>query len=150
MTTILIASDHAGYDLKTHLIPVLEKWGLKVLDLGTNSVDSVDYPDFGQKAAQAILDKKAQGIDMWGIIICGTGIGISIAANRSKGIRAAPVTTPEQATLAKQHNNANLLALGARLTPPEQAEKIIAAFIDAVFEGGRHERRVGKLDAIYC
>lgn len=144
--TILIASDHAGYELKTHLIPVLEKWGLKVLDLGTNSADSVDYPDFGQKAAEAILAKKAE----WGIIICGTGIGISIAANRYKGIRAAPVTTPEQAILAKQHNNANLLALGARLTAPAEAEKIVSAFIDAVFEGGRHERRVGKLDSCSC
>lgn len=146
MTNIIISSDHAGFDLKTHLIPFLEKKGLKVIDLGTNSAESVDYPDFGQKAAQAILDGTAE----WGILICGTGIGISIAANRFKGVRAAPVTTPEQAILAKQHNNANLLALGARLSAPQEVEAIVSAFMDTAFEGGRHQRRVGKLDDPSC
>lgn len=143
---IIIASDHAGFELKTVLTRFLQEKGYTVDDLGTNSADSVDYPDFGDKAAKAILDGKAP----WGIIICGTGIGISIAANRHKGIRAAVAVNPQMATLARQHNNANLLALGARLVTPEQAIHIVSAFIDADFEGGRHQRRIDKLDNSCC
>jgi ribose 5-phosphate isomerase B len=141
--TILIASDHAGYELKQHLMPFLQNKGLIVKDLGTSGPESVDYPDFGAKAARAILNKEAK----WGVIICGTGIGISIAANRFKGVRAALCATPEMASLARQHNDANLLALGGRTTAPEMAEKIVEAFINARFEGDRHARRTGKMDA---
>jgi ribose 5-phosphate isomerase B len=141
-THIIIAADHGGFDLKTHLVGFLKQEGFEVTDLGTANADAVDYPDFAQKAAKAILDGKAS----WGIIICGTGIGISIAANRIKGIRCALCTSPEMGRLARQHNNANLLALGGRTTTPADAEAIVKAFAEAEFEGGRHQNRVNKID----
>ncbi len=143
---ILLSADHAGFELKQHLKTFLEGKGYKTLDLGTNSTESVDYPDFGQKAAKAILAGDAE----LGIVICGTGIGISIAANRFKGIRCALCPTPDYAILARQHNNANLLALSGRLTPPDVAEAIVNAFLTTKFEGGRHEKRILKIDNPAC
>jgi len=139
---ILIASDHAGFALKQHLVGFLQKNGFDVLDLGTDSLDSVDYPDFGKKAAEAVLAGKSA----LGIVICGSGIGISITANRYKGIRCALCWTPEIARLARHHNNANMLALAGRFTTPEEAEAIVKAFIEAEFEGGRHQNRIVKID----
>lgn len=139
---ILIASDHAGFPLKQSLSSHLTEKGYTVVDLGTNSLDSVDYPDFGQAAAKAILDGKAPT----GIVICGTGIGISIAANRFKGIRCALCGDVETARLARQHNDANLLALSGRVLSPEQGRAIADAFLDTAFEGGRHQNRIIKID----
>jgi ribose 5-phosphate isomerase B len=132
---IIIASDHAGFELKEFL-----KKHFECIDLGTNSLESVDYPDFGKKAAAEV----AKG-DSVGIIICGSGIGISIAANRNPKARAALCLTAEMAKLARQHNDANILALGARLTTPEEALEIVKTFLATPFEGGRHQKRVEKL-----
>jgi len=138
---IHIASDHGGYALKSELIGLLKKKGYMIDDLGTYSEDSVDYPDLGKKAAEAVL---ADG--NFGIIICGTGIGISIAANRVKGIRAALCHCPEYAELARKHNNANILALGGRFLDADTAEKIAEVFLNTGFEGGRHQRRIDLID----
>lgn len=138
---IAIASDHAGYDLKVMLIEDLAAMGLSVLDLGTNGHESVDYPDFGHALAEAITAGKAAS----GILVCGTGIGISIAANRHDGIRAAVCHDETSARLAREHNDANVLALGARLVGPEVAKDCLRAFINTEFAGGRHARRVAKL-----
>ena len=119
----------------------LQRLGYAPLDLGTHSGDSVDYPDYGQALAEAITDGKAEK----GIAICGSGIGISIAANRHPGIRAALVSTAEAARLARQHNDANVLALGARLTDEATAKACLEVFLTTTFAGGRHEKRVEKL-----
>ena len=138
---IHIASDHGGFTLKSELIGLLKKKGYMTDDLGTYSEDSVDYPDFGRKAAEAVLSDGNPGI-----IICGTGIGISIAANRVKGIRAALCHCPEYAELARKHNDANILALGGRFVDPDTAERIIDTFLNTGFEGGRHQRRIDLID----
>ncbi|MDY0016300.1 MAG: ribose 5-phosphate isomerase B [Candidatus Delongbacteria bacterium] len=138
---IHIASDHGGFALKSEMIGLLKKKGYMIDDLGTYSEDSVDYPDLGKKAAEAVL---ADG--NFGIIICGTGIGISIAANRVKGIRAALCHCPEYAELARKHNDANILALGGRFTDADTAEKIAEVFLNTGFEGGRHQRRIDLID----
>lgn len=141
MPTLAIANDHAGLALKAALIPMLEARGFEVLNLGTDSADSVDYPDYGDAIARAILEGEAN----FGIAICGSGIGISIAANRHPGIRAALVHNIETATLARQHNDANVLCLGARFMSTEEATRCVEAFLTTAFEGGRHQRRVKKL-----
>ena len=141
MPTLAIANDHAGLALKAALIPMLEARGFEVLNLGTDSADSVDYPDYGDAIARAILEGEAN----FGIAICGSGIGISIAANRHPGIRAALVHNIETATLARQHNDANVLCLGARFMSAEEATRCVEAFLTTAFEGGRHQRRVEKL-----
>ena len=138
---VAIGSDHAGYELKEKLKEELAALGLEVVDQGTDSTESVDYPDFGEKVAQAIIAGEA---DM-GVIICGSGIGISIAANRHKEIRAALCHNEETAKLSRQHNNANVLALGARVVDEATARQCIQAFFTTEFEGGRHEVRVAKL-----
>lgn len=138
---IAIASDHAGFDLKTALVEDLQAAGMAVLDLGTNSRDSVDYPDFGDALAQAVISGKATR----GILVCGTGIGISIAANRHKGVRAAHCRDTTDARLARLHNDANVIALGARTTGVEVARDCLRIFLSTGFEGGRHQRRVDKL-----
>lgn len=138
---LAIASDHAGVELKTALKSTLETQGHEVLDLGTNSDASVDYPDFADALAGAIKEGKAA----MGVLICGSGIGISIAANRYKHIRAALCHSAEAAILSRQHNNANVLVLGARFISEEAAKEIAEAFFSSEFEGGRHERRVAKL-----
>ena len=139
--TVAIASDHAGVELKAALKGDLAKLGFKVLDLGPATTDSVDYPDYGHALASAIADGKAKA----GVAICGSGIGISIAVNRHAGLRAALVSDEATAKLARQHNDANVLALGARSTPADKAHGIVKAFFETEFEGGRHARRVEKL-----
>lgn len=140
---LAIASDHAAFALKAALLPWLRALGHDVADLGTHGPDSVDYPDFGHALGMAV----AHGAAARGIALCGSGIGISIAANRIAGCRCARVDDPLSATLARQHNDANAIALGARLIGEEMARACIAAFLDTDFEGGRHAARVAKLDA---
>lgn len=136
---ILIASDHAGFELKEFIRRKFDNY--QFIDLGTDSTESVDYPDYGHKLAQEIENKTAEK----GILICGSGIGISIAANRNKAVRAALCTSEEMALLARKHNDANVLALGARITSTENNLKIIEKFLTTPFDGGRHEDRVKKL-----
>lgn len=140
-TLIAIASDHAGYALKTTLVAELERLGYEALDLGAHGEDSVDYPDFGRAMGMAIENGQATR----GIIVCGTGIGISIAANRNPQIRAALCHDTTSARLARQHNDANVLALGARIVGSEVAKDCVQVFLETAFEGGRHQRRVDKL-----
>jgi ribose 5-phosphate isomerase B len=139
--TVAIAADHGGFELKSALVPVLQALGFAVLDLGTSSSDSVDYPEFADAVAAALKDGRAGR----GVLICGTGIGISIAANRHAGVRAAPCHDGLTARLARQHNDANVLALGGRLIGVETAKDCLANFLQTPFEGGRHARRVAKL-----
>jgi ribose 5-phosphate isomerase B len=139
--TVALAADHAGFELKNLLRDELKAGGYEVVDLGTNSSDSVDYPDFGRRLAQTVADGKAT----YGIAVCGTGIGISIAANRIPGCRAALVHDITSARLCREHNDANVLALGARLIGVETARDCLKTFLETPFAGGRHERRVAKL-----
>lgn len=140
---IHIGSDHGGFELKNSLSAVLKNKGFNVNDLGTYSEESVDYPEYGKKVADAVLrDGNA------GIIICGTGIGISIAANRVKGIRAALCHCADYAKLSREHNDANILALGGRFVDIKTAEEITDIFLSTEFLGGRHQRRVDLLDKI--
>ena len=138
---IALASDHAGYALKTELKEELERRGHEVLDLGTHGPESVDYPDFGHAMGQALEAGRAQR----GVLVCGSGIGISIAANRHPGVRAALCHDETSARLARAHNDANVLALGARLIGPEVAKNCLEVFLKTDFEGGRHAARVAKL-----
>ena len=140
--TIAVASDHAGFDLKEILKQDLQAAGYAVLDLGTNSTASVDYPDFGKAMGEAIASGKAEK----GVLVCGSGIGISIAVNRHPGARCAMVSEPLSARLAREHNDANVIAMGARLIGDEMARECLATFLATEFGGGRHERRVAKLD----
>jgi ribose 5-phosphate isomerase B len=140
--TISIGSDHAGYAYKEELKSMLSALGHDVIDVGTESEDSVDYPDYGTAAAALVRDDKAD----YAVLICGSGIGISIAANKLQGIRAANCTSVEMAQLARQHNNANVVAVGQRLVSLELAKEIVSAFLSTPFEGGRHQRRVDKLN----
>ena len=139
--TVAIAADHAGYELKDLLKADLEALGHDVLDLGTNSADSVDYPDFGHAVADAVTSGKAGR----GVIVCGTGIGISMAANGHAGARAALGSDGLTARLSRQHNDANILALGARIIGVEAARDALREFLATAFEGGRHQRRVDKI-----
>jgi ribose 5-phosphate isomerase B len=138
---IAIASDHAGYELKQLLGEELKRLGYQVLDLGTNGAESVDYPDYGYKLAEAVSEGRAG----CGVVVCGTGIGISMAANRVPKVRAALCHDVTSTRLARLHNDANVLALGARLIGGEVAKDCLKAFLDTAFEGGRHEKRVAKL-----
>jgi len=140
---IAVASDHAGYDLKETIKQDLKARGFDVLDLGCDGPESVDYPDYGAAMGKAIESGKAKR----GVVVCGSGIGISIAANRNPAVRAALVQTGLAARLARQHNDANVLALGARLIGIETAKDCLDNFLDTPFEGGRHQRRVDKLGA---
>ena len=139
---IAIASDHGGFELKEKVKEHLRERNVKFVDLGTNSTDSVDYPVYGKACAEAVASGKAER----GIVICGTGIGISIAANKVKGIRCGLCTSVEMAKLTRQHNNANMLAIGGRILETETAFAIVDAFLDTEFEGGRHKRRTDMLD----
>ena len=132
---IAIASDHGGYALKEQVKQHLLERGVEVEDLGTHSEDSVDYPVYGKLCGQTVASGKAD----LGVVVCGTGIGISIAANKVKGIRCGLCTSVEMAHLTKQHNNANVLALGGRTTKPELAMAIVDEWLDTEFEGGRHQ-----------
>lgn len=141
---VVIASDHAGFELKQALVAELERLGCVPVDLGTDSTDSVDYPDFGDRLAGAL---KAGEADT-GVLVCGTGIGIAIAANRHAHIRAGVCHDTTSARLTRLHNDANVLALGARLIGPETARDCLKVFLETSFEGGRHQRRVDKLSRL--
>ena len=141
---IALASDHAGYVLKDDLAAWLGEIGHEVTDLGVNSADSVDYPDYGAKLARMVATGGAER----GIAVCGSGIGIAIAINRFPECRCAHVHEPLSATLARTHNDANVLALGSRLMGPDMARACVAAFLDADFAGGRHQRRVDMLSTL--
>lgn len=144
MISISVGSDHAGFAYKEAIKKFLTEKGYTVLDAGTDSEASVDYPDYGRAAAELVANGTANA----GIIVCGSGIGISIAANKVHGIRAANVTSIEMAKLARAHNNANMLAVGSRLSSLDDVLLMVAAFLDTPFEGGRHAGRVAKLDAM--
>ena len=143
---IAIASDHAGFDLKTVLCDHLIGLGHEVADLGPETADRVDYPDFGYKLADVIADRTAE----LGVALCGSGIGISIAVNRHPALRCALVSEPYSATLAREHNDANAIAMGARLIAPDMAKACLDAFLAAQFAGGRHAGRVDKLSHPTC
>ena len=138
---IAIASDHGGYDYKQELIPYIESLGHQVLDLGCHGPASVDYPDYGIPCAQAV----ARGEADRGVVICGTGIGISISANKVPGIRCALCTDPVMARLTREHNDANMLAMGGRIIGIELAKGIVQAFLSTEFSGGRHKTRIYKI-----
>ncbi|MCW6531277.1 MULTISPECIES: ribose 5-phosphate isomerase B [Sphingomonas] len=138
---IAIASDHAAVELKSMLADWLREAGHDVLDLGTNGSASVDYPDFGHAVGAALADGRVER----GVVLCGSGVGISIAANRNPACRCALVSEPLSARLARQHNDANAIAMGARLIGPEMAKACLEAFLSTDFEGGRHQHRIDKL-----
>ena len=140
----VIANDHRGVQLKNEIVQLLKSKGYSVEDLGTNSEQSVDYPDFALKAAELVSKGKASR----GIVICHSGIGVSITANKVKGVRAALCQTEEQAELSVRHTNANILALPAGFISADLAKKITAKWLDAKFEGGRHEARIQKIKSI--
>jgi ribose 5-phosphate isomerase B len=141
---IALAADHAGYLLKDELASWLREQGHDVTDLGTNGPESVDYPEFGAKLARAVGSGTAER----GIAVCGSGIGISIAVNRDVRCRCARVSEPLSAELAREHNDANVLALGARLVGSDMAKACVSAFLDTGFAGGRHQRRVDELSQL--
>ncbi|MCX7951447.1 MAG: ribose 5-phosphate isomerase B [Clostridiales bacterium] len=141
---LAIGCDHGGYNLKTAILEHLDKKGIEYKDFGCYSTESCDYPDFAEKVAEAIVNGECER----GIIICGTGIGISIAANKVPGIRAAHCTDTFSAKASRQHNDANILALGERITGVGLALDIVDAYLEAEFEGGRHQRRVDKITEI--
>jgi ribose 5-phosphate isomerase B len=141
---IAIGSDHAGFEEKEKIKKLLDGMGIEYTDFGTTSTDSVDYPDFGAKVGEAVSDGK---VDQ-GIVVCGSGIGIAIAANKIDGVRAAQAWNEETARLAREHNNANVLSIGARVLPEGEISKIVKAWLNAKFEGGRHQRRVDKISQL--
>lgn len=138
---IAIGCDHAGYEHKLGIVDFLHLLGCEVTDFGCNSAESCDYPDFARPTAESV----AKGEHDFGILICGSGIGMSIVANKIRGIRAANCTSPKMAELARQHNNANILTFGARLVSLDDAKEIVRSFLNTKFEGGRHQRRVEKI-----
>lgn len=140
---IAIAADHGGFELKDSMVEYIKSLGNEVKDFGTNSADSVDYPDYAKKVCEEIQ----QGNSDLGILICGTGIGMSLAANKFEGIRAACVSDVYSAKMSRNHNNANVLCIGARVIGDEVAKLIIKTFLENEFEAGRHQRRVDKIMA---
>lgn len=141
---IAIGSDHGGYELKEHIKSYLDENGIEYVDCGTDSTESVDYPEFGQKVAEAVKEGKCDK----GIVCCGTGIGISIAANKVPGIRCALCSDCYSAKMSREHNNANVLAMGARVLGRDLAIEIVSTWLKTDFQGGRHERRVDKIEGI--
>ena len=141
---VALGADHAGVALKEDVKQQLAARGIAVIDFGTNSTDSVDYPDYAVKVARAV----AAGESDRGILFCGTGIGMAMAANKIAGVRAAPVVDEESARLSREHNDANVLALGSRVTPPDEARRIVNIFLDTPFAAGRHTPRVDKIRAL--
>ena len=141
---IAIASDHTGVELKLEIIKYLQELGHEVSDFGTNSKESVDYPIYGKKVADEVAKGKYDG----GVLICGTGIGISLSANKVKGIRAAVCSEPYSAKLSKMHNNSNIIAFGARVVGVDLAKMIVKEWTEAKFEGGRHSKRVELISRI--
>jgi len=142
---IAIGSDHAGFELKRHLTDALAALGHEVTDLGPNSPESCDYPDYAARVAHEVVQGRADR----GILVCTTGMGMTMAANKVKGVRAALAVNPEEVLLTRRHNNANILAFSSRYTRPEDADAMAKIFLDTEFEsGGRHERRVDKMMAL--
>jgi ribose 5-phosphate isomerase B len=141
---IALASDHAGFSYKEKIKTILDELQLPFADFGTNSNESTDYPDYGHAAALAV----SKGECDRGILICGTGIGMSIVANKHVGVRAAACETIEAAELSRKHNDANVLCIGERLTTWDEAQAIVRIFLKTDFEGGRHERRVAKIHSL--
>jgi ribose 5-phosphate isomerase B len=141
---IALAADHAGYLLKDELVAWLRETGHDVIDLGTNGPESVDYPQFGARLAEAVAKGEADR----GVVVCGSGIGISIAVNRNAACRCARVDDPLSAALAREHNDANVLAMGARLIGSDMAKACVKAFLGTEFAGGRHQRRVDQLSQL--
>ena len=141
---VAIGSDHAGFDLKQSLIARLQDGGHEVLDLGTDGPQSVDYPDFGVAVAREVVSGDADR----GVLVCGTGIGIGIAANKVPGARVATCNDLFTARMSRQHNDANVVSLGSRVVGPGVAEEIVGLFLETEFEGGRHARRVGRIHAL--
>ena len=140
--TIAVGSDHAGLPLKQEMVAFLGELGRTFEDFGTHETSSVDYPDYAQRVSRAVLDGKHR----FGILLCGTGVGISIAANRHPGIRAVVCSEPYSAAMARRHNDANVLCMGARVVGPGLARDILEAFLAMDFEGGRHQKRVEKIE----
>lgn len=141
---IAIGNDHAAVEMKREIQKYLEELGHEVVNYGTDTVESCNYPEYGEKVGRAVADKEAD----CGVLICGTGVGISIAANKVKGVRAAVCSDVTTARLVKEHNNANIIAFGARIVGIELAKDIVRAYLDAEFAGGRHERRVEMIHEI--
>ena len=142
MTTIVMGSDHAGFEMKNVIKEHLAEKGFNIYDVGCDSTESVDYPIYGKKAGEAVMD----GYGELGIVVFGSGIGISIAANKVHGIRCALCYTVDAAHMAKEHNNANMISIGGRVTSPELAMEIVDEWLNTEFAGGRHQRRVEMLD----
>jgi ribose 5-phosphate isomerase B len=141
---IAVGSDHGGYELKEAIKALLLERGIPVEDIGTDNGNSVDYPDFGEKVARKVSSGEAEK----GILTCGTGIGMSIVANKFPGVRAALAADPYMAKMAKEHNNANVLVLGGRVLDENEAREMVATWLDAKFEGGRHQGRLDKIAAL--
>ena len=141
---IALGSDHGGYALKMHIVETIKKQGHEVEDFGCYSTESCDYPDFGAAAAKAVAEGRCER----GIVICTTGIGISIAANKVKGIRCGHCADCLEAEMTRKHNDANMMAIGAGFTGPNMADRMVEVFLSTEFEGGRHQRRVDKMMAL--
>lgn len=141
MKNVYIANDHAAVELKKELCAYIEELGFHVVNLGTDETASVNYPEYAEKAAKAVLADEGS----LGVLICGTGIGMSLAANKVHGIRAAAVSEVYSAKLTRQHNDANMICIGARVIGPETAKMIVEAFLTTPFEGGRHQKRVDMI-----
>jgi ribose 5-phosphate isomerase B len=139
-----IGSDHGGYELKEELKKYMLEKGIDVIDYGTNDLTSVDYPDYGKIVAEAVVNKEVER----GVVICGTGIGISIAANKVKGVRCALCSDTYSARMSIEHNNANMIALGGRVLGVDLAKEILSAYLNSTFQGGRHLRRIEKISEI--
>ncbi|MFN6201080.1 MAG: ribose 5-phosphate isomerase B [Acidobacteriota bacterium] len=144
MKKVLIASDHAGYGGKEAIKRLLDQMHIAYADLGPDSESSVDYPDFAERVATGVANGEAEA----GILVCGSGIGMQIAANKVAGVRAALAWNEETARLSRQHNNANVLAVGSRTTPAETIEEIVKAFLTTSFDGGRHQQRLDKISSL--
>jgi len=140
---VVVGSDHAGYQLKEYLKSLLAEWGHEVVDVGTGSTESVDYPEFGAAVGRKVVELSARGV-----AVCGSGIGISIAANKVPGVRAALVNEPVAARLSREHNDANVICFGERLVGRAIAEESLRVFLATEFAGGRHQKRVSQLDAL--
>ncbi len=141
---VAIGSDHAGYELKQAVGPILREAGHEVVDVGTDSEDSVDYPVYASRAAQLVAGGEAERA----VIVCGSGVGVSIAANKIEGIRAVNAHDPDEAEMSRRHNDANVLTLAGRRLPPAEAAPIVERFLATEFEGGRHQRRVEEIAAV--
>jgi ribose 5-phosphate isomerase B len=141
---IYLGADHAGFPLKEHVKASLSALGHEVVDVGTHAEESVDYPDYARQVGEAV----ARGDAEFGVLVCGTGLGMAIAANKVHGVRAIQASDPEMARMSRLHNNANVIALPGRYITPERADEVLAAFLGTEFEGGRHQLRLDKIDAL--